>query len=76
MVLIFGIMNVSPVRCIFCNLVNMTDHNHDQQQSQRCPVMMFFTNYFTLLIPPIKCLVVLVDELDAINLTTQILLLH
>ena len=40
---------------------------------------MFFTNYyFTLLIPPIKCLVVLVGELDAINLTmtTQILLLH
>ena len=31
--------------------------------------MMFFTNYFTLLIPPIKCLVVLVGELDAINLT-------
>ena len=36
------------------------------------------SHYFTLLIPPIKCLVVLVGELDAINLTmtTQILLLY
>ena len=32
---------------------------------------MFFTNYFTLLIPPIESLVVLVGELDVINLTTQ-----